>query len=299
MRISERMRYDIVNNRVQDAKADNANAMERLSSQKEIQKLSDNPVGAAQMIRYRDDIEGLRQFQNNIEYSKGFLDRSEEALKSISDNLIRAKELAVGMANDTVDKNSRAATSLEIREIIDEVAQLANTTFNGRYIFGGFRNQTPCLSLDGDYLGDDGRIFLEVSRGNFRPINLVGRDIFQASPAEKEKGHYDMMTALDVLYDGMLNSDKALMHSALNELDFQLEKTTNNHATLGAIGNSFKQSSDRLGSEEVLMRSRLSKVQDTDVYEATSDFKRTEAVLQGTLSSSTKLLQPSLLNFLQ
>ena len=299
MRISERMRYDLVNNRVQDAKTDNANAMERLSSQKDVQKLSDNPVGAAQMIRYRDDIEGLRQYQTNIEYSKGFLDRSEEALKSIADNLIRAKELAVGMSNDTYDKNSRAATALEIREIVDEITQLANTTFNGRYIFGGFRNQTPCLSLDGDYLGDDGRIFLEISKGNFRPINLVGRDIFQATSAEQEKGHYDMMTTLDVLHDGLVNSDKALMHAALNELDYQLEKTTSSHAILGAIGNSLKQTNDRLGSEEVLMRGRLSKVQDTDVYQATSDFKRTEATLQGTLSSSTKLLQPSLLNFLQ
>ena len=299
MRISERMRYDIVNDRVQDAKTDNANAMERLSSQKDVQKLSDNPVGAAQMIRYRDDIEGLRQYQTNIEYSKGFLDRSEEALKSIADNLIRAKELAVGMSNDTYDKNSRAATALEISEIVDEITQLANTTFNGRYIFGGFRNQTPCLSLDGDYLGDDGRIFLEISKGNFRPINLVGRDIFQATSAEQEKGHYDMMTTLDVLHDGLVNSDKALMHAALNELDYQLEKTTSSHAILGAIGNSLKQTNDRLSSEEVLMRGRLSKVQDTDVYQATSDFKRTEATLQGTLSSSTKLLQPSLLNFLQ
>ena len=155
------------------------------------------------------------------------------------------------------------------------------------------------MSLDGDYLGDDGRIFLEISKGNFRPINLVGRDIFQATSAEQEKGHYDMMTTLDVLHDGLVNSDKALMHAALNELDYQLEKTTSSHAILGAIGNSLKQTNDRLGSEEVLMRGRLSKVQDTDVYQATSDFKRTEATLQGTLSSSTKLLQPSLLNFLQ
>ena len=56
MRVSERMRYDLVNQRVHDAKTSNAHAMDRLSSQKEVQKLSDNPIGAAQIIRYRDQI---------------------------------------------------------------------------------------------------------------------------------------------------------------------------------------------------------------------------------------------------
>src|SRR4051812_1619086 len=104
MRISERLRYDLVNQRVHDSKEANAHAMERLSSQKEVTKLSDNPIGATQMMRFRDQILDMRQFQTNIEYSKGFLERSETALNSITDGLIRAKELAIGMSNDTYDQ---------------------------------------------------------------------------------------------------------------------------------------------------------------------------------------------------
>lgn len=299
MRISERMRYDIVANRVHDAKESNAKALERMSSQKDIQKLSDNPVGASQIIRYRDHIGDLQQFQTNIEYSKGMLERSESALQSISDSLIRAKELAVGMSNDTFDHNSREATSREIRELMDDVVQNANTTFNGRYIFGGFRNQTPALSMDGDYLGDDGAIFLQMSPGNFRQVNLQSRNLFEAAPDERQAGHLDMVHTMQILYEGLQSDDKTMIHTAMNELDHQLEKTTSYHATLGAMWNSMKDTGDRLNSEETIMRGRLSKVQDTDMYDATSEFKRTETVLQGTLMASTKLLQPSLLNFLQ
>src|SRR4051794_6542944 len=130
MRISERMRYDQVNQRVHDAKEGNSHAMDRLASQKEITKLSDNPIGASQIIRARDNIMDLRQFQTNIEYSKGFLERSEAALNGITDGLIRAKELAIGMSNDSYDQNSREATSREIRQIVEEVVTNANTTFN-------------------------------------------------------------------------------------------------------------------------------------------------------------------------
>ena len=299
MRISERLRYETVSNRINDAKEQNSQAMEELASQRRVEKLSDDPIGASQIIRYRDQIENLRQFQTNIEYSKGFLERSEEALQAINNNLIRAKELAVAMSNDTYDQNSRDATGREIREILDEIIQLGNTTFNGRYVFGGFRNQTPTLNLDGEFMGDDGIVHLEVSAGNFRPVSLNGRNVFEATPEEMKRGHFNMITSLNLLYDGMTSNDKDEIHRAMNELEHQLEKTSSGLATLGAMTNAISGTASRLSGDENLAREQLSNVQDADIYKSTSEFKRTEAVLQGTLMASTKMLQPSLLNFLQ
>jgi flagellar hook-associated protein 3 FlgL len=48
-----------------------------------------------------------------------------------------------------------------------------------------------------------------------------------------------------------------------------------------------------------MTKKQLSGVEDADMYDATSEFKRTETALQSTLQASTKLLQPSLLNFMQ
>ena len=299
MRISERMRYDTAASRINDAKEQNAHAMEELSSQRRIEKISDDPIGASQIIRYRDHIENLRQLQANIEYSKGLLERSEEALKGINANLIRAKELAVAMANDTQDGASRQSTGTEIREILDEVVQLGNTTFNGRYVFGGFRNQTPSLSLDGEFMGDDGIVHIEISSGNYRPVSLNGRAVFEVTPDEQAMGHFGMIPNLKLLYEGLMSNDKNEIHRAMSELELQLNKTSAGIASVGAMSNALRETGTRLGGDEVIMREQLSKVQDSDIYQATSEFKRTEAVLQGTLMASTKLLQPSLLNFLQ
>ena len=299
MRISERLRYETVAGRINDAKEQNSNAMEELSSQRRIEKLSDDPVGSSQIIRFRDQIENVRQFQTNIEYSKGFLERSEEALQAINNNLIRAKELSVAMSNSTYDPASREATSREIREIMDEIITLGNSTFNGRYVFGGFRNQTPTLNLDGDFMGDDGIVHLELSPGNFRPVSLNGRDVFEATPEEMKKGHFNMIESLNLLYNGMHNSDPDAIHRAMNELEHQLDKTSAGIASIGAMSTAIIETGARLSGDETTLRDQLSKVQDSDMYHASSEFKRTEAVLQGTLMASTKLLQPSLLNFLQ
>ena len=299
MRISERLRYETVAGRVNDAKEQNSNAMEELSSQRRIDKLSDDPVGSSQIIRFRDQIENVRQFQTNIEYSKGFLERSEEALQAINNNLIRAKELSVAMSNGTYDPSSREATSREIREILDEIITLGNSTFNGRYVFGGFRNQTPTLNLDGDFMGDDGIVQLELTSGNFRPVSLNGRDVFEATPDELKKGHFNMIESLNLLYNGMHNNDTDAIHRAMNELEHQLNKTSAGIASIGAMSTAINETGARLSGDETTLRDQLSKVQDVDMYQASSEFKRTEAVLQGTLMASTKLLQPSLLNFLQ
>ena len=261
--------------------------------------ISDDPMGSVRALRLRDRIQNIRQFQKNIDFSKGYIDTAEKALGSMSDALVRAKELAVGMANDTYDAASRIATSREVRELIAELNQLGNTTYGGRYVFGGFRSQTPPVSLDGDFLGDDGAIFLQISRDNFRQINVPARGLFEADPEERAKGHLNLLRAGEILYEGLESNDKDSIRKAIDELDFQLEKVNGFQATLGGIAKSLNDSQARLSNEETLDRGTLSKVEDTDLYDASSEFKRTEAVLQGTMLASTKLLQPSLLNFLQ
>lgn len=298
-RVSERQRYDQVQRRVEQAKDRNARQLDRISTQKDILNLSDDPIGAKQAIRFRDKIDDVKQYQKNIDYSKGLLERSEAALGGISDSLIRCKELAVAMANDTYDGASRDATSREVREVLEDIVSLGNSTFNGRYVFGGFRSRTPPVSIEGDYLGDDGALFLQIGQGTFRQVNLQARNLFDPTEEEKQKGHFNMINTVELLYDGLRANDKNSIQKAITELDFQLEKSTSYQATIGGIWKSLQDTDQRLQNEEVQTAAALSKAEDADVYDASSEFRRTEVVLQGTLMSATKLLQPSLLNFLQ
>lgn len=299
MRVSERHRYEISNRHIQNAKWDNAKTLETLSTQKRINNLSDDPVGATYALRMRDRVETLKQFQKNVEFSQGYLDRAETAISTIQDNLIRAKELGIGMANDTYASNSREAAAREVKEIMNEVVQLANSTYNNRYIFSGFRTQTPALDLGGKYLGDDGAIYLQTSEGNFRQINIQARNLFEATPEEQNMRHINMIDSIDTLYAGLMENDKDLIYRAIDELDFQMEKTSSYQASVGAMYSALSGTSKRLELDEESSTISLSKLIDADVYKATSDYKRAETVLQSTLLASSKLLQPSLLNFMQ
>src|SRR5687768_7109359 len=139
MRVSERMRYDKAASRIDRAKTDNADLLNVLSTQKKLNKISDDPLGSARVIREKGRISELKQLEKNIEFSKGYLERTEAAVAGMHENLIRAKELSIGLSNDTYGPDSREAAAREIGEIIKGVISLANTNYAGRYVFSGFR----------------------------------------------------------------------------------------------------------------------------------------------------------------
>lgn len=299
MRVSERLRYDITNSRVDRAKVNNASTLDQLSTLKRINKLSDDPLGVSQNIRNRDRLETAKQNMKNIEYAKGFIERSETAIQSISDYLIRAKELSIGLANDSYGAESRLAAAREVKEMIDGVVTLANAQFGGRYVFSGYRTQTPALSQDGHFLGDDGVIFIQAEGNKFRRVNVPGRELFDVSVDEKEAGHFGMIDTLDLLFRGLQDNRKDEIRQAMGELDFQLNKTSSIQASLGSSHNALSSTVSRLEAEEEQTTKAISSIEDADMFDATSNFKRTESILQSTLLAANKMLQPSLLNFMQ
>ena len=128
MRVSERQRYNVTTDRVERAKTSNSKMLEKMSTQKRISRLSDDPVGMGQAIREKDRIARQNQYQKNVLFAQGFIERTESAISGIADFLIRAKELAVQQANATYGAAGRKSTSMEVRQIMDGVIALANTS---------------------------------------------------------------------------------------------------------------------------------------------------------------------------
>lgn len=299
MRISEKQRYQITQARVNRARGTNADSLEKISTLKRINRLSDDPIGSGRAVRTKDRLNAIQQFQQNVEFSKGYLEKTESALQTISDNLIRAKELSVAMSNSTYDGGSRSATAKEVKQLINEVVQAANTTYADRYVFSGFRISTPALSNEGHFLGDDGAVFLQVEDGDFRQINLQSRYLFEATPTEQSQGHFDMLTALNMLHDGLETDDVDAIRIAMDELDNQIAKTSSHRATLGALFHALEAGGQKLEQDKDYTREVLANIEEVDMFKASSDFHQNETVLQSTLLASNKMLQPSLLNFMQ
>ncbi|HBT20195.1 MAG TPA: flagellar hook-associated protein 3 [Peptococcaceae bacterium] len=113
--------------------------MEQLSSGKTVNRPSDNPVYVSRIMRLQSMIKNQEKYQQNMEDAQGFVDMSETALGNLSDILNRTRELTVYGANGTLSEEDRETLAAEVDELINEVVEVANSSYEGRYVFGGHK----------------------------------------------------------------------------------------------------------------------------------------------------------------
>ncbi len=82
---------------------------------------------------------------------QGWLELTDSTLDDIGSLITRAKELAVYQATETSSAQTRADTAEEVKQIYDQLIQLANTQYNGSYIFAGYKTGTAPFSRDDGY----------------------------------------------------------------------------------------------------------------------------------------------------
>ncbi len=305
MRVSDKQGYDAVRNRLQQAKKLTHDSMENLTTQRKLHKASDDPMGVTRLIKNRGELKSITQFKRNIDYAKSFFTKTEETISAMTDSLIRVKELAINAANGVQNSETRAVLSKEVKQIADDLVSLGNARYTDKYIFGGFKTKTAVIDPEGNFLGDDGALFLPIASDSFMQININGRELFQGGSKEdplaqeKTTANTGVVQTVFNFYDSLVDNNVDGINNVLSELDNHLERVVGYRATLGAKTSTLESVYDRLLSREETLLQDNEEIEGIDFFQTTSDFKRAETVLQSTLLASNKLLQPSLLNFMQ
>lgn len=297
-RISEQYRYGSTMDRIGNVKniADDVN--DTAISGRKLKRISDDPVATIRVLRNRTRITNLDQYRKTLDFGRGYLAKTEDALSSIYESLIRAKELAIQQSTDIYDEPSRKAVAEEIRQILGHVIILGNTTYNDKYVFGGFQTTQPPVSPDGHYLGDDGFIFVQVDEDSFRPININGRSVFDV-PGGLEGKRPPLVSILENMYESLFAWDKDKLHQSMVDLDGAMNSVVTATASLGARRVALEDVSERLDRGESQLHSDNNNLESADMVKSALDLKRAENALNFTLQASSKMLTPSLLEFLK
>jgi flagellin len=124
------------------SQSDLATSLQRLSSGLRINSAKDDAAGLAISERFTSQIRGLVQAARKANDGISLAQTAEGALKEVSNNLQRIRELAVQSANGTNSASDRAAIQTEVAQLIQEVDRVASqTTFNDiKLLDGTFSN---------------------------------------------------------------------------------------------------------------------------------------------------------------
>jgi flagellar hook-associated protein 3 FlgL len=97
----------------------------------------------ATIASFQAAINRLDGFRNQVAAADSFLSFQSTTLDSAHDLLTRAKELATQGANESYSVEERAQIAEEVYQIREGLVQLANSTYQGEYIWNGSRTDTP------------------------------------------------------------------------------------------------------------------------------------------------------------
>ena len=126
------------------------------SSQKRINRPSDDPAGTSRVLSYRSALERTGQYETNSDTALGWLNLADETLNNVSATVIRIRTLAEQAATESYTADQRVAIGAELRQLMGSLINLSNTEHEGKHIFAGQHYDSPAfvegLSVSGTNL---------------------------------------------------------------------------------------------------------------------------------------------------
>jgi flagellar hook-associated protein 3 FlgL len=290
-----------------------ANQLDRsqreLSTGKKILQPSDDPIGTQRAVASRAQIAATKQYQDNVSLAQGWLETTDGALSSVNDLILKARDLTVQAANDSIGQQGREAIANQIDQIVSAVKTAGNTSFGGVYIFSGTQVNTPPYDTTtvppvDTYQGDTGAAAREIGPGVSVQINtLVDQGPNPLIGSGQTPGDTGLLRTLrdlaDHLRGGTPADAQALQTTDLKALDANHTQLTQSQAMVGATLNRLSSASTRLDASQAAATKILSDTEDVDYAQAMLDLSSQQTVYQAALHTGANIIQPSLLDFLR
>jgi flagellar hook-associated protein 3 FlgL len=270
-------------------------ALQQLATGQRLNSLSDDPAAVASLIGLRAQSSSDTQYLQNISSLTGALQVSDSTMGSVVEALTQAVTLGIQGANGTLTTANRQAIAQVVQGVQQQVLNLANTSYNGRYLFSGTATTTRPYALDPNaasgvqYNGNDNRNSVEISSGQAMPINLPGSFMFT------QKG-VDVFQALQDLHTALQNNGD--VGSATDEVQNALSYVTTQRTFYGNSVARLNTAQTFLNQEKLQLSQAQSDKLDVDMAKAVTDLTQTETTQAALLAAAGKISQSNLFDYL-
>lgn len=334
MRITNGYTFDSIRSNMNTTKE----RIDQLNSQaatlKKVNAPSDSPVGATKILEIRTDKVNNHQFVNNVRLAEAFLNNTDHALENLSDIVLRAKEIAINQASGaSSNESTRVAVAEEVKQLYEAAVAAANTRIADRYLFGGYKTDRGPVNVDGSYQGDDGQMMVEIARDVFITMNVPGITVFNTNPKQSdeavrvygdraeakpgssgpaegrepaEEGKFgpgqenvNIFKELQGLRISLLSGDIAGVRDTLERFDALHGKLVASRAQIGSRIAGMQGTVNALERQNITNAQLSTELEDADLAQVMTDLAREEQVFRTVLSSSQRMIQPTLLDFVK
>jgi flagellin len=221
---------------------------------------SDNAAGMAISENMRAQQKGFSQAMKNANDGVAVLQTAESGYQSVSDLLVRMRELAVQSANDSVSDTERGYLDTEFSDLIDEIDRVSSVVeYNGIQLLDG----TAGSGLDGD---------MTFQVGTRNSVNDRIEITLNTQSSEK------------LAVSAQTVATQSGSQSAISKIDLALESLSTDRAELGSTINELNHAVDGLAATIENYGNSISQIRDTDMAAESSEFSKANVLQQAGVS---------------
>lgn len=292
MRITQNMILRNTLSRVNDNRDEMNDIQGRISSQKRVQKASDDPLSFSRASRFRRSFEQNKQFIKNVEDADAWISTTSISLDQLHEYALQAYDLASRGADGTADAELRAQLADSVRGLLQDSVNLGNTQYLGKSIFSGtLTNEGEPFVLTGDvvtYQGNDEHIQRRVTENQTENINTTGQDLIDT----------DLFGSLSRLIAGLEANDETAINTSVDEMNTVKKNLLTLSTTTASRETNLLLIKYRLNSTNEKLISYISDEEDAVLEEEVVKFKSQETAYQAALQSASQIMGMNILNYL-
>jgi flagellar hook-associated protein 3 FlgL len=137
LRIATETLFDSQTTSIDNLSAQQQQLSQELSSGKQINQPSDNPLMIGEDLALRTTIAEANQGASNVQSASSQLTATDGALSSLTNIMQSARGLAVQAGAGILSQSQRTALAQQVDSLLSEAIGVANTTYAGKYLFAG------------------------------------------------------------------------------------------------------------------------------------------------------------------
>jgi len=274
---------------------------EKIASGQNYNRPSDDPVAARLLIGLNDRLRANEQYASNIDKASIALKMTDAPLTAMITTLSNVRSLASTATSGSLDDITRQNTISQLTAFREQLADYGNTQIGNQYIFAGTMTTTKpfdrAVQSPPDtapyYNGNDETISVEIDAGVTETTNIPGSQVLTGPDV-------NILKTLDELIDKLENdpADILGMQALATQLDDGAQQIYNAQVTNGTRITRIEALDRMLYNSNNTIQTVLGDVQNADYAKLAVELQQQQMAFEATLSTTAKVSQMSLLDYL-
>lgn len=308
MRISTQVMNNMTSGAMSGAYGNYASIINKIISNKNFQKISENVPDATRVLKLKDQLAKLDNYQSNIKAAMNEMNLAYDTLDDVQDEISTINGLIVQASTATTTPEGAVAIADEIKERLATITDKMNQKYLDNYIFAGTYTETQPYQTETDeetgeksiaYKGSPqivGDRKLTISEDTTYTYNLTGEEIFGST--DSADSFFKQMEELDKL----LRSDKLdydAIRAKLDTTNGASKKVTQMQGQISAGVTKLLAAQDINVSTITSLTEQRTELEEVDITKAASELSNAYQALQASYMIGTQVMgSVSLLDYL-